>query len=340
MEIRSSVAEFVQEKIRAMRTKAQQQPAQLSANNQPESRSEYQSETPSTIPSTVPMSPLGGSPSCQNISCLRANTMKFLPNFFHRHQLTKIFLCFPDPHFKARKHKARIVSATLNSEYAYVLRPGGKVYTITDVEDLHLWMVAKFEEHKSFEKVGEEECERDDCVETMMKETEEGKKVERNGGGSSSLCFGGWTIHRGMKGTGKLLLLLESANGKRQPSPSQRPVQIPLSEWLHHSSPSPPSVLHHSSPPRVFELWPPALIAGGRRRLFSTVTGMGPGMRAEEYSCSSLHSKLACMYVSRDTERAASEDGWRALLLYLSFRLDLPMRESKETVIVYLKLPP
>jgi tRNA G46 methylase TrmB len=46
----------------------------------------------------------------QNIACVRANTMKFLPNFFGKGQLTKIFLCFPDPHFKARKHKARIVS--------------------------------------------------------------------------------------------------------------------------------------------------------------------------------------------------------------------------------------
>lgn len=58
--------------------------------------------------------------------------MKFLPNFFRKGQLSKIFLCFPDPHFKTRKHKARIVSTTLNSEYAYVLREGGIIYTITD----------------------------------------------------------------------------------------------------------------------------------------------------------------------------------------------------------------
>lgn len=51
----------------------------------------------------------------QNVACVRANSMKFLPNFFERGQLKKIFLCFPDPHFKARKHKARIVSLTLNS---------------------------------------------------------------------------------------------------------------------------------------------------------------------------------------------------------------------------------
>ena len=120
--------------------------------------------------------------SYQNIACLRANTMKFLPNFFKKSQLSKIFICFPDPHFKARKHKQRIVSTTLNSEYAFVMRPGGIVYTITDVRDLHEWMVQHFEAHPSFARVEEEEQEADPCVGIMRSETEEGKKVERHNG--------------------------------------------------------------------------------------------------------------------------------------------------------------
>ena len=119
----------------------------------------------------------------RNVGVLRANTMKFLPNFFRKAQLTKLFICFPDPHFKARKHKQRIVSASLNSEYAYVLRPGGVVYTITDVPDLHEWMVQHFEAHPLFERVGEEEQEADPCTAIMRTETEEGKKVERHKGG-------------------------------------------------------------------------------------------------------------------------------------------------------------
>lgn len=124
----------------------------------------------------------------QNISGLRTNTMKFLPNFFKKSQLTKIFLCFPDPHFKQRKHKARIVSAQLNSEYAFVLRPGGRLYTITDVEELHQWIVKHFEGEESgdinelWERVSNKELESDPCVRVMMDETEEGKKVTRNGG--------------------------------------------------------------------------------------------------------------------------------------------------------------
>ncbi|RYP35949.1 hypothetical protein DL767_003638 [Monosporascus sp. MG133] len=108
--------------------------------------------------------------------------MKFLPNFFRKGQLSKVFICFPDPHFKHRKQKARIVSTTLNSEYAYVLRPGGIVYTITDVLDLHNWMVQHLEAHPSFERVSEEEQEADPSVAIMRTETEEGKKVERNKG--------------------------------------------------------------------------------------------------------------------------------------------------------------
>ena len=115
--------------------------------------------------------------------------MKFLPNFFERGQLRKIFLCFPDPHFKARKHKARIVSAALNSEYAYVLQPGGVVYTVTDVQDLSTWMAKHFQAHPAFEQLSDSEIAQDICVEKMQSETEEGKKVERHKGQKYVACF-------------------------------------------------------------------------------------------------------------------------------------------------------
>ncbi|KAL6718009.1 tRNA (guanine-N(7)-)-methyltransferase (tRNA(m7G46)-methyltransferase) [Lecanora helva] len=163
---------------------------------------QYYDPTTSTITSIPPPTPYA------NISVLRANTMKFLPNFFTRHQLSTIFLCFPDPHFKARKHKARIVSSTLCAEYAYVLRPGGCVYTITDVEELALWMRERFREfggkgagEKMFVEVevpeeeregewiggdsgggGEQRREVARLVRCIREETEEGKKVKRNGG--------------------------------------------------------------------------------------------------------------------------------------------------------------
>lgn len=125
----------------------------------------------------------------QNIAVLRGNAMKFTPNFFEKGQLSKMFFCFPDPHFKQRKHKARIITSTLLSEYAYVLREGGIIYTITDVEDLHIWMAKHLEEHPLFERKTKEWELSDKCVELMMNSTEEGQKVERNKGSKYVACF-------------------------------------------------------------------------------------------------------------------------------------------------------
>ncbi|KAK0553971.1 tRNA (guanine-N(7)-)-methyltransferase (tRNA(m7G46)-methyltransferase) [Tilletia horrida] len=127
----------------------------------------------------------------QNVSVLRANAMKFLPNFFERGQLSKLFFLFPDPHFKQRKHKARIISPTLLAEYAYILRPGGIVYTITDVHDLHLWMVKHLTAFPLFERLDNEgpELRDDPCVGLVTYSTEEGKKVERNKGSKYFAAF-------------------------------------------------------------------------------------------------------------------------------------------------------
>ena len=162
MELRAQVLDYVVSRITALRS---QHPASSSASSP------------------------GG---YQNISALRTNTMKFVPNYFSRGQLTHLFICFPDPHFKARKHKARIVSAQLNAEYAFVVRPGGCVYTITDVEELHNWIVGHFEDEgragagrELWARVEVSDDGDDDvatCVRVMREETEEGKKVERNGG--------------------------------------------------------------------------------------------------------------------------------------------------------------
>ncbi|CAC5370299.1 trmB [Mytilus coruscus] len=118
----------------------------------------------------------------QNITCIRTNAMKFLPNFFRKGQLKKMFFLFPDPHFKNNKHKWRIISQTLSAEYAYVIAVGGIVYTITDVKDLHDWMVSHFDEFPLFEKIPDTELESDQVVEKLYISTEEGQKVTRNKG--------------------------------------------------------------------------------------------------------------------------------------------------------------
>ena len=111
------------------------------------------------------------------------------------------------------------MSATLCAEYAYVLRPGGFVYTITDVEEVGVWMGERFGgfgwregegggggggardgngekggglfervevpeegEEGVWEREGGERGEVGMLVRCVREETEEGKKVGRNGG--------------------------------------------------------------------------------------------------------------------------------------------------------------
>lgn len=168
MEIRVQVTQYVQDRIAALRT--------TSAGPGP-----VQCTSSSTAHAPY-----------QNVSVVRANAMKFLPNYFPKHSLSALFFLFPDPHFKARKHKARIISPALLAEYAYVLRVGGIIYTITDVHDLYEWMKTHLEAFPLFESVSEHELRQQGhgpVLDAVCHSTEEGKKVERNGGEMWLACF-------------------------------------------------------------------------------------------------------------------------------------------------------
>ncbi|XP_004529486.1 tRNA (guanine-N(7)-)-methyltransferase [Ceratitis capitata] len=117
-----------------------------------------------------------------NIACLRTNAMKYLPNYFRKAQLDKMFFLYPDPHFKRAKHKWRIINQALLSEYAYVLRKGGLVYTMTDVEDLHNWIVQHMKKHPLYERLTDEDEKADPITPKLYHSSEEGTKVVRNKG--------------------------------------------------------------------------------------------------------------------------------------------------------------
>lgn len=128
--------------------------------------------------------------SFQNCSVMRTNSMKFLPHYFTPHSLSKIFFCFPDPHFKRKNHGRRIVSERLLSEYAHFLKFGGRLYCITDVKELHDWHVEKCSAHPLFQKLDNEQVLKEDpCVYAMSVETEESKKVDRNKGSKYYAVF-------------------------------------------------------------------------------------------------------------------------------------------------------
>lgn len=181
MEIRVQVSQYVQDRIAALRSAATSStPAPAIEAPEPDSAL---SEAASTSTPTA---------SYQNVSIVRANSMKFLPNYFAKSSMSALFFLFPDPHFKSRKHKARIISPTLLAEYAYVMRIGGIVYTITDVKDLHEWMRVHLAAFPLFEYVDEEKLREEGkgpILDAVYKSTEEGKKVERNKGDKWLACF-------------------------------------------------------------------------------------------------------------------------------------------------------
>ncbi|UVC49410.1 tRNA (guanine-n-(7))-methyltransferase [Theileria orientalis] len=115
-----------------------------------------------------------------NISVVRTNSMKFLPNYIGKSQLEKIFFCFPDPHFKRSNWRRRIINYSLLSLYAYVLKKGGRLYLVTDVYDLYTWMENALDEHPLFEPLPSSEKEKDECFLNFDSQTEEGKKNSSN----------------------------------------------------------------------------------------------------------------------------------------------------------------
>jgi tRNA (guanine-N7-)-methyltransferase len=170
----------------------------------------------------------------QNAAVLRTNSMKFLPHYFAKHSLRKLFFCFPDPHFKRKNHARRIISDRLLTEYAYVLQPcHGKLYCITDVRELHEWHVQKCNAHPCLECIVVvhpqdaaassppdlvERAMRDDvCIRAMMHETEEGKKVHRNGGDKYFAVYRRRRVATGLSTTTKTTTILNEEEDAETP---------------------------------------------------------------------------------------------------------------------------
>ena len=70
-----------------------------------------------------------------------------------------------------------------------MLEEGGVIYTATDVQDLHEWMVEHLTAFPLFQRLSSEETSRDEVVPLLADSTEEGTKVGRAGGTVHIACF-------------------------------------------------------------------------------------------------------------------------------------------------------
>lgn len=109
-----------------------------------------------------------------NVWFVQCNAMKYLPNYFRKGQLRRLFFCYPDPHWKRKNHRRRIIQPALVQEYAYVLGEGGLLYTCTDVEELSIWMIEKLDGCPLFQRVMPDELEdKDRLLLDHVKDTSE-----------------------------------------------------------------------------------------------------------------------------------------------------------------------
>lgn len=72
-----------------------------------------------------------------------------------------------------------MINSNFLAIYAYILKIGGLLYTITDVLDLHQWEVEHLAAHPLFERIPDAELQEDPCYLAMHSATEEGQKVTR-----------------------------------------------------------------------------------------------------------------------------------------------------------------
>jgi tRNA (guanine-N7-)-methyltransferase len=80
-----------------------------------------------------------------NVHCVFANMTVDLPRLFEPESVSRFHLNFPDPWFKTRQHKRRVMSPTLVDDLKALLAPGGEVHVATDIFEIALDAMAELE---------------------------------------------------------------------------------------------------------------------------------------------------------------------------------------------------
>jgi tRNA (guanine-N7-)-methyltransferase len=86
-----------------------------------------------------------------NFRCVFANMSVDMPRLFAAGSVRRFFLNFPDPWFKSRQHKRRVIGPALIGEIGRALVPTGELYVMTDIFTLALEAMAALETSELFE---------------------------------------------------------------------------------------------------------------------------------------------------------------------------------------------
>jgi len=88
-----------------------------------------------------------------NVRSVFANMSVDMGRLFADGSVRRFFLNFPDPWFKSRQHKRRVIGPGLMVEIARALAPGGELFVQTDIFALALEAMAALEEAPAFVNV-------------------------------------------------------------------------------------------------------------------------------------------------------------------------------------------
>ena len=81
-----------------------------------------------------------------NVRNVFANMSVDLGRLFAPRSVRRFHVNFPDPWWKARQQKRRVVGSGLIAELAGLLEPGGEIHVMTDIFDIALEAMASLEE--------------------------------------------------------------------------------------------------------------------------------------------------------------------------------------------------
>jgi len=81
-----------------------------------------------------------------NVRNVFANMSVDMRRLFGPRSVRRFHVNFPDPWWKTRQHKRRVVGPALVGELAEVLEPGGEIHVMTDIFDIALEAMATLEE--------------------------------------------------------------------------------------------------------------------------------------------------------------------------------------------------
>lgn len=85
-----------------------------------------------------------------NLHFLFANINVSLRHLFAPGDLSRVTIQFPDPWFKKRHHKRRVVQPQLVADLAVLLQPGSPVFLQSDIQAVAEEMATRFLEHPQF----------------------------------------------------------------------------------------------------------------------------------------------------------------------------------------------